>query len=163
MYDAPECNVTDQKWSHTHCVGCRQAKPSGKPHLNNLVEDRCRYERAKTGFSQKRFVILKKNKKLYESEWPTFLRLLASQRRLTHLRGEERRGGEPRNCLVPPYGHVSKCQFSPRQRWRRSCPSWATPSKVCRRCPCGSSTTGNTRGPSSACGSTSWRKVSRLG
>lgn len=106
--------------------------------------------------------IKKKKKKLYESEWPTFLRLLASQRRLTHLRGEERRG-EPRNCLVPPYGHVSKCQFSPRQRWRRSCPSWATPSKVCRRCPCGSSTTGNTRGPSSACGSTSWRKVSRLG
>lgn len=106
--------------------------------------------------------IKNKTKKLYESEWPTLLRLLASQRRLAHLRGEEG-GGNLAAASYPPYGHVSKCQLSPRQRWRRSCPSWATPSKVCRRCPCGSSTTGNTRGPSSACGSASWRKVSRLG
>lgn len=45
--------------------------------------------------------IKNKTKKLYESEWPTFLRLLASQRRLAHLRGEEG-GGNLAAASYPP-------------------------------------------------------------
>lgn len=52
------------------------------------------------------------------------------------------------------------CQPSLRRRWRRSCRSWATHSRACRPCPCGSFTTVNTRGPSSPCGSGSCGKVS---